>query len=157
MIGPDLEKWKIYENGIRAIQSSIAWDFTWIIILNFNCFIYTYISIIFLNLSWISSVVIVQFNNFSWCWKLDGWPYSGGGHLVGNYVMKSRDGADAPLQDYPDRSVWTTWTISYHAIRKKNEATANLLLLWAFLDNKDREFVEHLDIWILCRFKPQGL
>ena len=71
--------------------------------------------------------------------------------------MESQDGADAPLQDYPDRSVWTTWTISYHAMRKKNEARANLVLLWAFLDNKDREFVEHLDIWILCRFKPQGL
>jgi tetratricopeptide (TPR) repeat protein len=46
--------------------------------------------------------------------------------------------ADAPLLDYPDRSVWTTWAISYQAIRKKHEATANLLLLlWSFLDNKD--------------------
>ncbi|MCJ1269239.1 hypothetical protein MMC22_009129 [Lobaria immixta] len=45
--------------------------------------------------------------------------------------------ADAPLQDYPDRSVWTTWAISYNAVRKKDEAAANLLLLWAFLDNKD--------------------
>jgi hypothetical protein len=45
--------------------------------------------------------------------------------------------ADAPLQDYPDRSVWTTWTISYQAIRDRHEHTANLLLLWSFLDNKD--------------------
>ena len=45
--------------------------------------------------------------------------------------------AEAPLQDYPDRSVWTTWTISYQAIRNKHEHTANLLLLWSFLDNKD--------------------
>jgi hypothetical protein len=37
--------------------------------------------------------------------------------------------ADAPLQDYPDRSVWTTWAISYQAIREKHRATANLLLL----------------------------
>ncbi|KAH3913970.1 hypothetical protein HBH56_096710 [Parastagonospora nodorum] len=44
---------------------------------------------------------------------------------------------DAPLQDYPDRSVWTTWAISYQAIRQKHEVTANLLLLWSFLDNKD--------------------
>jgi len=51
--------------------------------------------------------------------------------------MDSRDPADAPLQDYPDRSVWTTWAISYNAIRESHEATANLLLLWAFLDNKD--------------------
>ena len=45
--------------------------------------------------------------------------------------------ADAPLQDYPDRSVWMTWATSYQAIRKKHESTANLLLLWSFLDNKD--------------------
>jgi tetratricopeptide (TPR) repeat protein len=45
--------------------------------------------------------------------------------------------ADAPLQDYPDRSVWTTWAISYQAIRDRHEHTANLLLLWSFLDNKD--------------------
>jgi tetratricopeptide (TPR) repeat protein len=45
--------------------------------------------------------------------------------------------ADAPLQDYPGRSVWTTWAISYQAIRERHEHTANLLLLWSFLDNKD--------------------
>ncbi|CAN9307714.1 unnamed protein product [Alternaria alternata] len=45
--------------------------------------------------------------------------------------------ADAPLQDYPERSVWTTWAISYQAIRERHEHTANLLLLWSFLDNKD--------------------
>jgi tetratricopeptide (TPR) repeat protein len=52
-------------------------------------------------------------------------------------LMASDQLADAPLHDYPDRSVWTTWAISYQAIRKKHEATANLLLLWSFLDNKD--------------------
>ena len=51
--------------------------------------------------------------------------------------MDSRDWADAPLQDYPDRSVWTTWAISYNAIQERHVATANLLLLWAFLDSKD--------------------
>lgn len=44
---------------------------------------------------------------------------------------------DALLQDYPDRSVWTTWVISYQAVRIKNQPAANLLLLWSFLDNKD--------------------
>jgi tetratricopeptide (TPR) repeat protein len=52
-------------------------------------------------------------------------------------LMESNHLADTPLQDYPDRSVWTTWAISYQAIRDKHEATANLLLLWSFLDNKD--------------------
>ncbi|KAF2625508.1 FabD/lysophospholipase-like protein [Macroventuria anomochaeta] len=51
-------------------------------------------------------------------------------------LMKADDITDAPLQDYPDRSVWTTWAISYQAIRDKHEHTANLLLLWSFLDNK---------------------
>ena len=52
-------------------------------------------------------------------------------------LMESQDRTGMPLQDYPDRSVWTTWTISYNAIRAKNTAAANLLLLWACLDNKD--------------------
>jgi tetratricopeptide (TPR) repeat protein len=47
------------------------------------------------------------------------------------------DIAEAPLQDYRDRSVWTTWAISYQKIRDKHEATANLLLLWSYLDHKD--------------------
>jgi hypothetical protein len=33
--------------------------------------------------------------------------------------------------------MWTTWTISYHAIQAKSMAAANLLLLWACLDHKD--------------------
>ncbi len=52
-------------------------------------------------------------------------------------LMESHDLRDAPLQDYPNRSVWTTWTISYNAIREKDQNAANLLLLWAFLDNRD--------------------
>ncbi len=52
-------------------------------------------------------------------------------------LMESRDQSDAPLQDYPNRSVWTTWTISFNAVQEKNQAAANLLLLWAFLDNRD--------------------
>jgi tetratricopeptide (TPR) repeat protein len=52
-------------------------------------------------------------------------------------LMVSRDWEEAPLLDYPDRSVWTTWTLSYDAIRDKNAAAANLLLLWAFLDSQD--------------------
>jgi hypothetical protein len=31
-------------------------------------------------------------------------------------LMESDHLADAPLQDYPDRSVWTMWAISYQAI-----------------------------------------
>jgi tetratricopeptide (TPR) repeat protein len=52
-------------------------------------------------------------------------------------LMESDHLNDGPLKDYPDRSVWTTWGISYKMIREKHEDTANLLLLWSFLDNKD--------------------
>ena len=51
--------------------------------------------------------------------------------------MESDEWEGAPLQDYPDRSVWTTWTISYETIRETHGAAANLLLLWALLDHKD--------------------
>lgn len=44
---------------------------------------------------------------------------------------------DAPLQDYPERSLWITWAISYETIRNTHQPTAHLLLLWSFLDNKD--------------------
>jgi tetratricopeptide (TPR) repeat protein len=66
-------------------------------------------------------------------------------------LMESNHLADAPLQDYPDRSVWTTWAISYQAIYNKHEATANLLLLWSFLDNKD---LWHDLFAIACRKSP---
>jgi tetratricopeptide (TPR) repeat protein len=52
-------------------------------------------------------------------------------------LMESDNLDDDLLQDYPGRSVWTTWAISYQAIRNRHEHTANLLLLWSFLDNKD--------------------
>lgn len=54
-----------------------------------------------------------------------------------NELMAMDDEDGAPLQDYPDRKVWTTWVISYLAIREKHEATANLLLLWSYFGNKD--------------------
>ena len=49
----------------------------------------------------------------------------------------------APLRSYGNRSITTTWTVSYNAIRAKNEGAANLLLLWAHLDHKTISF------WIL--------
>jgi tetratricopeptide (TPR) repeat protein len=52
-------------------------------------------------------------------------------------LMRLEGETEAPLQDYPDRSIWTTWVISYNAVREKHESTANLLLLWSLLNNKD--------------------
>ncbi|KAA8622019.1 Kinesin [Pyrenophora tritici-repentis] len=58
-------------------------------------------------------------------------------HQEWSRLMESQHLPNAPLKDYPDRSVWTTWALSYQAIRSKHKATANLLLLWSYLDNKD--------------------
>ena len=41
------------------------------------------------------------------------------------------------LNDYANRSVWTTWNISYDAILTKNKQVANLLALWSFLHPND--------------------
>src|SRR5258708_728914 len=54
-------------------------------------------------------------------------------------LMEPQDGKHIPLRplrSYSNGSVATTWMISYAAIRTKSEAAANLLLLWAHLDNK---------------------
>ncbi|PSN58931.1 hypothetical protein BS50DRAFT_316695, partial [Corynespora cassiicola Philippines] len=40
-----------------------------------------------------------------------------------------------PLEEYGDRNVLTTWTISYEQVRKQSEEAARLLKLWGFLDN----------------------
>jgi hypothetical protein len=42
-----------------------------------------------------------------------------------------------PLQEYGDRSILTTWMISYKQVVSGSEGAANLLKLWAFLDRKD--------------------
>jgi tetratricopeptide (TPR) repeat protein len=49
----------------------------------------------------------------------------------------------APLRSYGNRSINTTWTVSYNVIRAQNEGAANLLLLWAHIDHKSLPF------WIL--------
>ena len=41
------------------------------------------------------------------------------------------------LLDYSDRCMWTTYEMSFEALRKQNELAANMLLLWCFLDRKD--------------------
>ena len=46
-------------------------------------------------------------------------------------------GSDAPLEDYPNRSILTTWNISYGSILQQDEHVANLLVLWSFLDRND--------------------
>ncbi|KAK3345661.1 hypothetical protein B0H65DRAFT_509300 [Neurospora tetraspora] len=44
---------------------------------------------------------------------------------------------DSSLLDYGNRSVWTTWTISFNAIETRDKNAGNLLRLWAFFDNRE--------------------
>ena len=57
-----------------------------------------------------------------------------------------------------DHSILTTWTLSYNSLRLQSEHSANLLMLWAFLDNQDlwyelftpalrKRFVKQLPPW----------
>ncbi|KAK0741192.1 hypothetical protein B0T18DRAFT_419659 [Schizothecium vesticola] len=52
-------------------------------------------------------------------------------------LMKSNGESGSPLMDYDQRNIRTTWTISFKAIEAKSKNAADLLRLWAFIDNKD--------------------
>jgi tetratricopeptide (TPR) repeat protein len=64
------------------------------------------------------------------------------GETVDTYLNLYRENevifvdGDGALMDY-ERSVATTWTISYQAIEAQNKSAAWLLKTWAFFDNKD--------------------
>ncbi|KAG9657517.1 hypothetical protein KCV03_g10180, partial [Aureobasidium melanogenum] len=46
-------------------------------------------------------------------------------------LMERQD--EYPLQEYAQRSVLTTWKISYEQVKNQSEAASNLLQLWSFL------------------------
>ena len=52
-------------------------------------------------------------------------------------VAELLHGLNISLRDYPGRSVWTTWIISYNAILARNKYVAHLLVLWSFLGRSD--------------------
>ena len=41
------------------------------------------------------------------------------------------------LLSYEDRTLYSTWNLSYNHIRQQDEDVANLLQLWAYFDNQD--------------------
>jgi hypothetical protein len=49
------------------------------------------------------------------------------------------------LTEYEDRMLYSTWQISYDRVQQRNETSAKLLRLWAYLDNQDVwfEFLQH--------------
>jgi tetratricopeptide (TPR) repeat protein len=50
-----------------------------------------------------------------------------------NRLMESQN--RFPLEEYGDRSILTTWTISFDQLQKQSEEAASLLKLWGFLDS----------------------
>ncbi|CAG8979288.1 hypothetical protein HYALB_00012671 [Hymenoscyphus albidus] len=50
-------------------------------------------------------------------------------------LMQDQD--EFPLQEYSDRTILTTWKMSYNQVVSQNQDAAGLLRLWAFLDNTD--------------------
>jgi tetratricopeptide (TPR) repeat protein len=51
--------------------------------------------------------------------------------------MEAQD--EFPLQEYSDRTILTTWKMSYNQVASQSQDAAGLLRLWAFLD--------HTDLW----------
>lgn len=41
------------------------------------------------------------------------------------------------LQEATAPSILTTWTVSFNELQKNSPDAANILILWAFLDNQD--------------------
>lgn len=58
------------------------------------------------------------------------------------------------LSSYEDRSLYTTWQITFDRIKQQNAASAQLLKLWAYFDRQDVwfEVLQHAqpadDEWI---------
>lgn len=58
------------------------------------------------------------------------------------------------LSSYEDRSLYTTWQITFDRIKQRNAASAKLLKLWAYFDRQDVwfELLRHIksadDEWI---------
>lgn len=74
-------------------------------------------------------------------------------------LMEGQD--RCPLDEYRDRKLLTTWTVSYEQVQRKSKGAAWLLKLWGFLDNGDvwyeifvagLELAEYMDVpdWLLA-------
>ena len=52
-------------------------------------------------------------------------------------LMKYEARPGFTLREYGNRSVHTTWAISFEGVKRKNEDAAKLLQVWSYLDNRD--------------------
>ncbi|KAF1959942.1 HET-domain-containing protein, partial [Byssothecium circinans] len=70
--------------------------------------------------------------------KLDGLPLAlsmAGAYM--EHVTTSFAETSPRLSSYEDRSLYTTWQVTFDRIRKQNAASAQLLKLWAYFDKQD--------------------
>jgi tetratricopeptide (TPR) repeat protein len=58
-------------------------------------------------------------------------------HYSGTWERLMKSEARFPLEEYGDRSVLTTWTISYGQVQRQSREAAWLLKLWGFLDSRE--------------------
>src|SRR5467141_725937 len=51
------------------------------------------------------------------------------------------------LSSYEDRTLYSTWQLSFEQVKQRNELSAELLRLWAYFDNQDIwfELLQHSD------------
>jgi hypothetical protein len=51
------------------------------------------------------------------------------------------------LSSYEDRTLYSTWQVSFDHVKQQNELSAHLLRLWAYFDNQDVwfELLRHCD------------
>lgn len=52
-------------------------------------------------------------------------------------LMEEQHGGKNAVGEATDRSILTTWTLSFKNLEEKSEEAARFLILWAFLDNQD--------------------
>jgi hypothetical protein len=55
--------------------------------------------------------------------------------------------ASPELSSYEDRTLYSTWQLSFDHVKQRNELSAKLLRLWAYFDNQDIwfELLRHRD------------
>lgn len=52
-------------------------------------------------------------------------------------LMKDEARSGSGVREYGNRSVYTTWTVSFEYVKRKNEDAANMLEVWSYLDSRD--------------------
>jgi hypothetical protein len=100
-------------------------------------------------------IIIIDPDAISLAEELDGLPLAlatAGAYLdqvaidISNYLRLYRDSwaklqsTSPELTSYEDRTLYSTWLLSYDNVKQRNELSGQLLRLWAYFDRKDLWF-----------------